>query len=86
MRPADVAVVVVNYRTPGLAMKCLAALAAERDNSTNLKVVMVDGGSGDGSAAELARQLLARPIGVGFFLPLPINGGFGWANNQAIQQ
>ena len=86
-RVADVAVVVVNYRTPGLAMNCLAALAVERQQLPNLKVVMVDGGSGDGSAAELSAGI-AGPAYQGWvsFLPLPINGGFGWANNQAIQQ
>ena len=84
---ADVAVVVVNYRTPGLAMNCLAALAVERQQLPNLKVVMVDGGSGDGSAAELSAGI-AGPAYQRWvsFLPLPINGGFGWANNQAIQQ
>ena len=48
---------------------------------------MVDGGSGDGSAAELG-EALARPDYAGWieFLPLPINGGFGWANNRGIQR
>jgi GT2 family glycosyltransferase len=88
--PADiqdvsVAVVTVNYRTPDLTKNCLAALAAEKGLLPNLKAIVVDGGSGDGSAAELAafvaRQQYASWVS---FLPLELNGGFAWANNQAI--
>src|SRR6476469_7351153 len=83
---AAVAVIVVNYRTPGLAMKCLQALEAERAALPNLRIILVDGGSGDGSADELSQSI--RDGGYGDwlrFMPLPINGGFGWSNNQAIQ-
>lgn len=80
-----VAVVIVNYRTPDLALRCVAALAGEREFVTGLHVVVVDGGSGDGSADAL-RIALAVPRFADWveLLALPINGGFGWANNQAI--
>jgi hypothetical protein len=82
---ADVAVVIVNYRTPELTERCLAALRGERDLLPQLQAVVVDGGSDDGSAEEL-RRTVAKPQYKNWvsFLPLPINGGFGWANNQAI--
>jgi GT2 family glycosyltransferase len=82
---ADVAVVIVNYRTPELTKRCLAALLDERDLLPALRAVVVDGGSGEGSAEELA-QAVAHPDYESWvsFLPLTINGGFGWANNQAI--
>jgi GT2 family glycosyltransferase len=82
---AEVAVVTVNYRTPELTKRCIAAVAKEREKLPLLRAVIVDGGSGDGSAAELA-EALAHPDYADWveFLPLPINGGFGWANNQAI--
>jgi hypothetical protein len=85
VRDSNVAVVTVNYRTPELTKRCIAALGRERDRLPRLRAVVVDGGSEDGSAAELA-QALARPDYAGWveFLPLPINGGFGWANNQAM--
>jgi len=85
VRDSNVAVVTVNYRTPELTKRCLAALAAERERLPRLRAVVVDGGSGDDSAAELA-QALTHPDYADWvqFLPLPINGGFGWANNQAI--
>lgn len=80
-----VAIVSVNYRTPALAVRCVRSLAAEREALPGLKVVVVDGGSGDGSAEQLQREL-GQPEFAGWVevLPLDINGGFGWANNQAI--
>lgn len=80
-----IAVVVVNYRTPDLALQCLAALRAERVALPSLTAVLVDGGSDDASA-ETLRARLDHPDFRDWvtFLPLALNGGFGWANNQAI--
>ena len=77
--------IIVNYRTPELAEKCLEALAGERSGNAGLSAIMVDGNSGDGSAERLA-GFLARTGFDGWtdLLPLDFNGGFGWANNQAI--
>lgn len=85
IRDSNVAVVTVNYRTPGLTKRCIAALSKERDALPRLRAVVVDGGSGDGSAAELA-EAFGRPAYADWveFVPLAINGGFGWANNQAM--
>jgi N-acetylglucosaminyl-diphospho-decaprenol L-rhamnosyltransferase len=82
---SDVAAVIVNYRTPELALQCVAALADERARVPGLRAVVVDGGSGDQSA-EALRAGLDDPRFIGWteLLALPINGGFGWANNQAI--
>jgi hypothetical protein len=82
---ADVAVVIVNYRTPDLTERCLAALQSERGCLPKLRAVVVDGGSADGSAEALAKSV-AQPRYADWvsFVPLAINGGYGWANNQAI--
>lgn len=79
-----VAVVTVNYRTPDLSLRCARALADERSLLPNLSLVLVDGGSGDGSADRIGAGL-DDPIFSGWAeaMPLPLNGGFGWANNQA---
>jgi len=81
----NVAVVIVNYRTAELALRSVRALAGERAALPGLRAIVVDGGSGDGSAEAIAAGL-ADPALAGWAtpLPLPINGGFGWANNQAI--
>lgn len=80
-----VAAVLVNYRTPDLAIACLDALAAERSERPDLRVIVVDGGSGDDSAARIAAAMEARALGDwASLLALPVNGGFGYANNQAL--
>lgn len=80
-----VAVVIVNYRTPELALRAAASLECERAALPGLRVVIADGGSGDGSAEKLAEGV-KDPALAGWVeaLPLAINGGFGWANNQAM--
>jgi N-acetylglucosaminyl-diphospho-decaprenol L-rhamnosyltransferase len=83
----SIAIVMVNYRTPELALKALAAAAGERAAEPGLRAILVDGGSGDGSAERLAAGVAGSALGEWVeVLPLPLNGGFGWANNQAIQR
>lgn len=82
---AGIAAVIVNYRTPDLTKRCLSALLSERSSLPELYAVVVDGGSGDNSAQELAAYVRSTAYRDWVsFLPLPLNGGFGWANNQAI--
>lgn len=83
--PPRVAIVIVNYRTPDLAVGCVRSLIGERAALPGLRVVVVDGGSADGSAERIDAALAAPDFG-GWtsLLPLAINGGFGWANNQAM--
>lgn len=82
---ARAAIVIVNYRTPELTIRCLEALVGERNALDGMEVVVVDGGSGDGSA-DVLQAALDNPRYDGWvsFLPLDFNGGFGWANNQAM--
>ncbi|HEY1125774.1 MAG TPA: glycosyltransferase family 2 protein [Sphingobium sp.] len=76
------AIVTVNYRTADLAIRCVEALAAERETVGPFDLFIVDGNSGDGSAEKLSAHFGDTPwITV---LPLDFNGGFGWANNQAM--
>ena len=86
VRDSNVAVVTVNYRTAELTELCIAALAKEREALRRLRAVVVDGGSADGSADRLARTFSRKEYADWVeFLPMPINGGFGWANNQGIR-
>ena len=85
MSTSSIAVVIVNYRTPTLALDCLRAVDREREFLPSLRAVVVDGGSADDSARILQKEL-RNPQFVGWteLLALQSNGGFGWANNQAI--
>ena len=77
--------IIVNYRTAELAEKCLEALARERAAGADLTAITVDGNSNDGSAERLAGFLTRTGFDAWTtLLPLDFNGGFGWANNQAI--
>ncbi len=76
-------VVIVNYRTPELAIACMRSLEPARRAFAELQVVVVDGGSADGSAELLAAAVAGEGDWVQL-LGLPINGGFGYANNQAL--
>ena len=82
---ASVAAVMVNYRTPDLALGAARALATARAEFPDLRLVIADGCSNDGSvetiAAGIAQSDLAEWVTL---LPLATNGGFGWANNQAM--
>ena len=80
-------VIVVNYRTPDLALSCIEALDKTRQAMPRLHCILVDGGSGDRSPESIVRglEVSGRETWV-HFLPLECNGGFGWANNQAIQR
>ena len=82
---ASVAVVTVNYRTAELTKACLGSLRPEKAALPKLEVVVVDAASADGSADELAAAIGREEYRDWVsFLPLPVNGGFGWANNRAI--
>lgn len=86
-RAPRVTVAMVNYRTPELAIRSLEALAGERGGDIVLDAILVDGGSGDGSAERLVAwggQPAVRDWVT--VVPLAFNGGFGWANNQAIRR
>src|SRR4051812_18943079 len=84
---AEVATIIVNYATPELTLRAVESLLPERQSLPNLKAIVVDGGSSDRSAELLGSALRAdRFKGWVTFLPLALNGGFGWANNQAILQ
>ena len=80
-----VATVIVNYRTPELTLRSARALGGERGWLPLLRAVIVDGGSGHASPAILASGVADPALSDwAQVLPLAINGGFGWANNQAI--
>ena len=80
-----VAVAIVNYRTPDMVIACLERLDKERVLLPSIQVSVVDNASGDDSVAILSEKL-GEPHFAEWvqFLPLPLNGGFGWGNNEAI--
>ena len=85
--PITVGVVIVNYRTAGLAIDCLRSLEPELESvAGGARVIITDNLSGDGSAEMIAAAV--RDNGWSHWAvvdPLPKNGGFAYGNNAAIR-
>ena len=80
----ELAVIVLNYRTPDMTVDCLASLAGEIDEG--IRVVVVDNASGDGSAGHIERTVTERGWeGWARVIRSPVNGGFAAGNNLGIR-
>ncbi len=84
---ARVLAVTVNYRTAELALRALDSLEGERSQVAELRAVLVDNASGDGSSERLraalqdpGRRAWARLV------ESPTNLGFGAGNNLALRE
>ena len=88
-RPPEVAacpllVVIVNYKTAGLTIRCLETLLPELRDLPGARVAVVENDSGDG--AELGRAIQDRGWEDRVDLRLAErNGGFAYGNNHAIR-
>jgi len=79
-------VVVVNYRCAPLTIACLRSLESEVRDLGNVRVVVVDNASGDGSAEAIASAIAT--LGFGDWARLvaaECNGGYASGNNLAIR-
>lgn len=78
---ARVLAVTLNWRQAAMTLKCVRALEA-MTTAAALDILVIDNGSGDGSAETLRRDL---PSGVEL-LALPENLGFGRGNNVGLRR
>jgi GT2 family glycosyltransferase len=79
--------IIVNHRRPDLVVKGLESLHPELQAIGGGSRVIVTDASGDGSADEIAAFIAARGWGDWVTLRrLDKNGGYGYANNQAIRE
>ncbi|WGL15258.1 glycosyltransferase family 2 protein [Microbulbifer bruguierae] len=86
--PLQLAVVIVNYRTPALVQDCLESLLPELA-SLNAEAIVVDNASGDESLKILRSWLADCPQEYSEKVRLvasPINGGFSAGNNLGVAQ
>jgi GT2 family glycosyltransferase len=80
----ELAIIIVNYRTPGLTLDCLASLAPQIEPGA--QVVVVDNASGDDSAARIEGGIAERGwSGWVRLIRAPQNGGFAYGNNIGIR-
>jgi N-acetylglucosaminyl-diphospho-decaprenol L-rhamnosyltransferase len=81
-----VAVVIVNFRTAALVVRCLESLRDQVEGRGHRQVVVVDNDSADGSAERIEAAI--RDNGWQPWARLersPRNGGFGAGNNVALR-
>ena len=77
----QVTVIIVNYNTGQLLMKCLEALV-EKTKGVRYDIIVVDNGSGDDSIIPVMKKFRSRMK----FILLKNNRGFGAGNNAALHE
>jgi N-acetylglucosaminyl-diphospho-decaprenol L-rhamnosyltransferase len=84
---ARILAVVLNYRTADLAIACLRSIATQAPLLPNMRVVVTDNASGDGSIDRLASAIRDEGMsGWAELMPLPTNGGYAYGNNAAVRR
>ena len=80
----DVAVSVINYKTPDLTLQCVQSVLDDFEGLRG-EVVIIDNLSDDGSVEQIEAWLAAQPEGTPVrFVKSPINSGFSGGNNQGF--
>lgn len=83
-RKIELAVIILNYRTPTLVLDCLESLEGQIDAATQ-RVVVVDNHSGDDSADQIESAIEQRGWSAwAHVVRSPVNGGFAAGNNVGI--
>ncbi len=77
--PAELAVIVVNWNTRELTLRCLETVFANTPN-LNMRVIVADNGSEDGSADAIAERFPQARL-----IRNSTNLGFARANNEAVE-
>ncbi len=82
----NLAVLIVNFRTPRLVEDCLDSLAAEFAGRAGWTCWVADGGSQDDSVERLPAHIERRGYSWARFVDLEHNGGFAYGNNRLIER
>lgn len=86
MNFAPILVLIVNYRTPALTLQAVRTLAAEVRARGDAHMMIIDNGSADGSAEEIALALEQEKLeDCCSLLPLDANLGFAGGNNAGLE-
>ncbi len=80
-----VLVVVLNYRTPKLVVRCLESLQHEVGRIGSMRVVVTDNASGDGSVDVIGDAIVRNQWSWCELIPLDHNGGYSVGNNAGIR-
>ena len=80
-----VLVVILNYRTPGLAVQCIQSLESEVARVGSMRVVVTDNNSGDDSVEVIGGAIGDNGWDWCTLIPLSVNGGYSFGNNAGIR-
>lgn len=84
--PCPLAVIILNYRTPGMTIDCLGSLEAEIQTVHGMRVLVVDNASGDGSDEQIEQAIRQQKWSDWARLHRsPVNGGFAAGNNVGLK-
>lgn len=79
-------IVIVNFRTPDLAVDCLRSLIPQVDALNNGRVVVIDNHSGDDSVAKIQSAIAQNGWSTwAEIMSLDRNGSFAFGNNAGIR-
>lgn len=79
-------VVILNYRTPALAIDCLRSIELQVRAIGACRVSLVDNHSPDDSVAQLQAAIETNGWASWIdFRPQSVNGGFSYGNNRGIE-
>jgi N-acetylglucosaminyl-diphospho-decaprenol L-rhamnosyltransferase len=80
-----IAAIIINYKTPGLTLDCLASLEAEIRDLADSQAIVVDNSSGDDSVATLEKEIKSRRWGDWVaIVQSTTNVGFSGGNNLGV--
>jgi N-acetylglucosaminyl-diphospho-decaprenol L-rhamnosyltransferase len=86
VRDVEVTIAIVTYRSADLTIDCLRSIEAERlTPAVNIRVIVVDNGSGDAGLVAKAIEKNGWWSWV-TLITAPKNGGFAYGNNVALQR
>src|SRR5688572_13861895 len=82
----EIWIVVVNYRTAAPAIDCLCSISSQVDVLPQLRVLIVDNASKDGSLEKISESIRSNGWLWASVLPLDQNGGFAAGANAGIRE
>jgi GT2 family glycosyltransferase len=82
----ELGIVIVSYKSAGLAIECLRSLAPEIAQWPGTKVIVIENASGDGSAEKLSQAITANAwFDWARLIALDKNTGYAGGNNVGIR-
>lgn len=77
----NVAIVIVNYKTPDMVIDCLKSIFDDQNDGLNLRIFIGDADSQDGSVEKIDQYIQDQNLPETTVFDIGVNGGFAFGNN-----